>query len=244
MLHLTSVVLLMLGGCAEEQDGVSSTVGAGSTPDGGGDGGGFSNGCPSNPVEACTCPDGPTGTRTCGSGGVWTSCACNASPTVTTVGACKAGHYEGSFEGIYRSGFILGAGIPVYALDISFGPALKFTLEEKVGTDPEFPSYVISDGMIQGTADFVFPFNAKLTGTLDCRTKTLTGEMDGGYSIVLPIGINEGKFIGPVTGNYDSNNHTFTTGTWTLHEDDSLGISVLGMTGGEGKWTAKWVSPP
>lgn len=242
VLGLTSAALLTLGSCADDTDGVSTVVGgAGSTPDGGG--GAVSNGCPANPTESCPCTDGTFGSRTCSSG-VWTSCYCSTSPSVTTLGACKAGHYEGDFEGSYRSGFILGAGIPVYALDISLGPALKFTLEEKVGGDPEFPSYVISDGVIQGTADFVFPFNAKLTGTLDCRTKTLTGEMDGGYSIVLPIGINEGKFIGPVTGNYDSSNHSFTSGTWTLHEEDALGISVLGMTGGEGIWKAKWVSPP
>ncbi|HKO93590.1 MAG TPA: hypothetical protein VJU61_20695 [Polyangiaceae bacterium] len=238
-----SAALLMLSGCGDEPEPVASSVGgAGSTPDGGGSVAG-SGSCTTGLSDACTCSDGKAGTKTCSSG-YWTSCSCGSSPSVVTVGACKAGHYEGSFEGIYRSGFILGAPLPVYALDISLGPALKFTLEEKVGGDPEFPSYVISDGVIQGTADFVFPFNAKLTGTLDCRTKTLTGEMDGGYSIVLPVGINEGKFIGPVTGDYDSSNHTFTVGTWTLHEEDSLGISFLGDTGGEGKWTAKWVSPP
>lgn len=236
-------MLTCVAGCGEEPEPVGSSSGHSTAPDGGGTGG-LNPGCPTVSTENCSCADGKAGNRTC-TNGTWTSCSCGGTPSnVTTAGACKAGHYEGDFEGTYRSGFILGAGIPVYALDISFGPALKFTLEEKVGGDPEFPSYVISDGEIKGTADFVFPFNAKLTGTLDCRTKTLTGEMDGGYSIILPIGVNEGKFIGPVTGQYDSTNHTFTTGTWTLHEEDHLGISVLGMTGGEGTWTAKWVSPP
>jgi hypothetical protein len=169
-------------------------------------------------------------------------CGTTTTP-VNNLGQCKAGHYEGDFNGTYRSGFLLGAGIPVFALDLTLAPALKFTLEEKVGGDPEFPSYVISDGQIHGTADGLFPFDAKLTGTLDCRTKTLHGEMDGGYSIILPAGLNQGVFKGPVVGNYDSSNQTFTSGTWTLVEEDTLGISVAGDPGGEGVWTAKWVSP-
>jgi hypothetical protein len=237
--------LLAVSGCGEDPGDVVSGPGAQPVAD---------SGAPvvaascaaSASSETCDCNNGGVvsqGTRSCYQG-TWTTCSCQAAPPVVNSGDCKAGHYEGDFEGWYRSGFILGLAIPVYALDISFGPALKFTLEEQVGGDAEFPVYKIADGEINGTADFVFPFKAALTGTLDCRTKTLTGEMDGGYSIVLPVGINEGKFIGPVTGQYNATDHSFSGGTWTLHEEDALGISVLGMTGGEGTWKAKWVSPP
>jgi hypothetical protein len=236
--------LVALSGCGEDPGDVTS-----GTPPVGGDAGGTpaqGGTCPATASENCNCTNQGAvsqGTRTCYQG-IWSTCSCMAAPVVTGNSDCKAGHYEGDFNGTYRSGFLLGGGIPVFALDVTLQPALKFTLQEQIGGDAEFPVYKIGDGAIHGTADGLFPFDAALTGTLDCRTKTLTGMMDGGYSIILPAGVNEGKFIGPVTGNYDSSNHTFTSGTWTLHEDDSLMISVLGMTGGEGVWTAKWVSPP
>ncbi|HEX6245635.1 MAG TPA: hypothetical protein VFZ61_32145, partial [Polyangiales bacterium] len=240
-LCLSSLALLSWTGCGDEPEPVVVGGGGGVTQDSGSP---VNTGCPEISTESCNCPDGSSGSRACSSG-TWTSCNCGSpSVPVTTVGACKAGHYEGDFSGFYRSGFILGAPIPVFALDISLEPALKFTLEEKVGGDAEFPTYVISDGYIKGTANGLFPFEAKLTGTLDCRTKTLTGQMDGGYSILLPLGLNQGVFIGPVMGSYNSDDHSFTSGTWDLEEDDSLGISVVGDPGGEGTWTAKWVSPP
>lgn len=232
-------------GCGEDPDPViTGPVGSVNQGDGGGQQVGGQ--CAATSTESCDCNNNgvaSTGTRSCYQG-VWTSCSCMAAPAANTGGECKAGHYEGDFNGTYRSGFILGFAIPVFALDITLGPALKFTLEEQIGGDAEFPIYKIADGMINGTADGLFPFKARLTGTLDCRTKTLTGEMDGGYSIILPAGINEGKFKGPVTGSYNAADHTFSSGTWTLHEEDNLMISVLGKTGGEGVWKAKWVSPP
>lgn len=214
-----------------------------SGPDGGG--GSFSADggvCATGASEACTCPDNTTGTRGCYQG-QWGLCNCPTSqPVVVNEGTCLAGDYEGKFEGTYRSGFALGLGIPVFALDALGGPGLKFTLEQSASTDLEFPVYTVSNGVVEGVADAAFPFHGKLTGTLDCKTKKFTGELEGGYSIIVPAGINEGKFKGPVTGEYDAISHTFTFGTWKLIESDQT-LAVLGETGGEGSWDAKYVGP-
>src|ERR1043165_9987897 len=104
-----AVTLLVSAGCGEEPEPV--VVGPGGTTADGGSAA-VNTGCPSVPTESCNCADGSSGTRSC-TNAVWTDCVCGTTTTpVNNLGQCKAGHYEGDFNGTYRSGFLLGAGIP------------------------------------------------------------------------------------------------------------------------------------
>jgi hypothetical protein len=203
--------------------------------------------CVAGQIDACTClaPGGSaptTGTRGC-SGGLWLGCTCGQSAPVMVQEDCLAGRYEGNFGGIYRSGFAGGLPIPVTALDLAGKPGLSFTLLKKESFDQEFPTYTVSNGFVEGTSDGVSPFDGTLTGTLDCRTKRFMGELDGHYSVFVPLGVNEGTFKGPVSGEYDVATHSFKLGVWNVKESDEVGIDLLGEAGGEGDWDAKYVGP-
>lgn len=221
-------------------------------PSGGADasvstGGGGS--CAAGQSEACTClPTGSStpvpGTRSC-AGGTWGTCTCSASAAPVTVQEeCLAGRYEGTFSGLYSSGFAGGFPIPVIAFDFSDKPGLAFTLNRSGDSgDSEFATYTISDGYMEGEADGAFPIKGVITGTLDCKTKRFTGELDGSYSILVPLGINEGTFKGPVTGEYDAATHSFKFGTWDVKEPEEVMLDILSDAGGKGDWSAMYVHP-
>jgi hypothetical protein len=234
-------------GCGDDADPV---VVSSSGPAGAADGENPADlSCTTGDTQACSCAGATAdamigGTRSCYQGR-WTTCACTSSSATTTEtdeGQCLGGRYEGSFEGSYRSEFLLGAGIPVIALNLTGEPGLAFTLEQTVDSSSEFPVYVVKDGYVKGTADGLFPFEGALTGMLDCKTNKFTGQLEGGYSIVVPAGLNEAKFIGPVEGDYDPVAHSFSLGMWTLMEKDAT-LDVLGDAGGEGTWEATYTGP-
>jgi hypothetical protein len=200
--------------------------------------------CSSGQSRACTCPGAGGGpptpsTQECFNG-FWLICDCQAaSGDTASAGECRAGHYEGEFNGLYSSAYtFVGVPIPVFGLD-AVGPGLGFTLNAQQGGG-EIPTFTISDGYVRGTADGLFPFEGVLTGTLDCQTKTFTGTLTGGYCVGPCAGINEGKFSGPVQGTYDGSTFSFTAGTWELTEEGEP--SPLGIDfGGSGAWDATWV---
>ena len=156
---------------------------------------------------------------------------------------CKAGRYEGNFSGFYSSGFAGGIPIPVVALDLSGKPGLSFTLLKTDSGGQEFATYTISNGFVDGVADGAFPFKGALTGTLDCKTKRFVGELDGMYSILLPLGLNEGAFKGPVTGQYNPATHSFTLGEWHVKESEEVVLDIFSDAGGDGDWDATYVGP-
>ncbi len=236
----------LLSACGEEGDPVVAQA-PGATS-GTADGGIAGAGCTAGQSEGCTCltpgGTGPVpGTRSC-VGGAWQSCSCAAptSPT-TVVEECLAGRYEGNFSGFYSSGFAGGAPIPVVALDLTGRPGLAFTLLRSDSGDDEFATYTISDGYLEGNADGLFPIKGVITGTLDCKTRRFTGTLKGSYSILLPLGLNEGQFEGPVTGEYDVTTHTFKLGTWKVMEGEDVVTDFLSDAGGEGDWDAMFVGP-
>lgn len=200
--------------------------------------------CSEGQTRACSCParDGSAprpSSQSCFSG-FWLICDCHSTADQATAGDCRAGHYEGDFDGFYSSAYtFVGVPIPVFALDAT-GPGLGFTLNAQQGGG-EIPTFTISDGYVRGTADGVFPFEGVLTGTLDCSTKTFTGTLTGGYCVGPCVGLNEGKFSGPVQGTYDGTTFSFTAGTWELTEEGSDQALAFEF-GGSGNWSAKWVS--
>jgi hypothetical protein len=145
---------------------------------------------------------------------------------------------------VYSSGFAGGFPIPVIAFDFADKPGLAFTLlRSGDSADSEIATYTVSDGYMEGEADGAFPIMGVITGTLDCKTRKFTGELDGSYSILLPLGINEGKFKGPVTGEYDVATHSFKFGTWKVKEGEEVTLDIISEAGGEGDWSANYAHP-
>jgi hypothetical protein len=130
------------------------------------------------------------------------------------VGDCKPGRYEGEFFGYYYSQFTVGwTIIPVWALSLDGKPGLAFTLNSKgavpQGGDEFYEELEISDGYVKGTADGLFPFEGKLTGSLNCKTKEFKATLSGGYALLVKAVVNEAKFEGPVLGKYDTATKSF-----------------------------------
>jgi hypothetical protein len=236
----TSIVAAQ--GCGSSPDGVAADDIA--LPDAAADANTLAVECSDGQSRACTCPSAGGGpptpsTQECFNG-FWLICDCQAaSGDPATAGECRAGHYEGEFDGFYSSAYtFVGVPIPVFGLD-AVGPGLGFTLNAQQGGG-EIPTFTISDGYVRGTADGLFPFEGVLTGTLDCQTKNFTGTLTGGYCVGPCAGVNEAKFSGPVHGTYDGSTFSFTAGTWELTEDGSEQALAFAF-GGSGNWSAKWV---
>jgi hypothetical protein len=147
-----------------------------------------------------------------------------------TLGAglppCRAGRYQGTFEGRYHSAAFFG--VP---LDVDITGGIDFTLNQ--GMSGEFLE--IAEGHVTGTADagILVPFNADIIGTLNCSTGQLenAGLVNGSYDVATVLHY----FEGPVTGTYDRNTSAFTLGTWSVVEPAAPG------SGGSGTWRAGWV---
>jgi hypothetical protein len=152
--------------------------------------------------------------------------------------ACKAGRYEGTFDGSYTSS------LTILGFPLSVSGNVDLTLNQEGGdaqvctVGGEFTScsnvFTLENGTITGVANKAgtigdaavggFPYFCVMTGTLDCSKKRLVGGWiqctycafdnltEGGTQC---DGANVGgHFAGPLTANYDPNSHTFVNGTW------------------------------
>jgi hypothetical protein len=138
--------------------------------------------------------------------------------------ACKAGNYQGLFQGSYSSGLI--AGIPLSVTgDVNLtldqaGDSSKQCMVEGEGFEVCSNVFTLSGGTITGVANKAgmigdatiggFPYYCTLTGTLDCAKKVLVNGWiqctycvgplaDGGTSCTINVG---GHFAGPLTADY------------------------------------------
>jgi hypothetical protein len=152
-------------------------------------------------------------------------------PEATATGSCKAGHYTGSFSGMYASGLtFVGVPIPVAG-------NLDLTLAESA--DGEF--FTISGGKLSGVADGLFPFSADVSGTLDCKKAELVdGKLSNGIYDLGVQGVQGGTFEGPFPATYDKLTSAFT-GTWKVYEPKMT--TPPPIYGGSGDWNAHSVSP-
>jgi hypothetical protein len=177
---------------------------------------------------------------------------------VNAPGGCKAGHYSGSFNGIYSS-FVTFLGIPLVVSG-------NVDLDVDMSNNGEF--FTISNGHVSGTASLTdggggIPYWCDVVGTLNCKTKQVdNGAIKNcGYCVGLAddagncLGL-EGNFEGPVTADYDSSIHAFINGTWAANEvtdasgpvspadaaDDSGAYCQYGLFsyGGCGTWSAQY----
>jgi hypothetical protein len=156
-------------------------------------------------------------------------------PPNNDEGACKGGHYGGSFGGVYSSHItVFGIGIPVTGnveLQLnqvgSSNQTCTLTGETNITCNNVFS---LQDGVIQGTADGLFPYFCFMSGTLDCVKKVLVdgwiqctyclGPLaDGGLACDLGNGVGGstgvgGHFAGPLTAQYNTATDSFVNGTW------------------------------
>lgn len=144
-------------------------------------------------------------------------------------GSCKAGHYKGSFVGIYSPS------IAVAPVPIPVAGDIDLTLTKSA--NGEF--FDITGGKVSGVADLLFPFAADVKGTLNCTTVKLeNGFLSNGTYVV---GVFPYPFEGPLDASYDKLTHAFTSGTWTVGEPKWTTPPAL--YGGSGTWQANWVGP-
>lgn len=150
----------------------------------------------------------------------------------TSGGSCKAGHYHGSFVGIYSPG------IAVAPVPIPVAGDIDLTLAKS--QNGEF--YDITDGKLSGVADLLFPFAADVHGTLNCTTL----ELEGGFlsNGTYIVGVFPYPFEGPLPSKYDKLTHAFTGGEWHVGEPKwTAPPDPPPLYGGNGTWTATWVGP-
>jgi hypothetical protein len=138
---------------------------------------------------------------------------------------CRPGHYDGTFSCEYRM-------LPtdVDPLVIVEGP-ISLTLERS--QDGEFLE--ISDGQLEGIAQFVIGFRSKLSGKLDCATHQLTADaVDGLWGFGDPAVLPFGAFAGTLTGTLEPTTGALD-GSWNLGVDPGSGGGAC-----VGPWQANW----
>jgi len=139
---------------------------------------------------------------------------------------CKGGFYKGNFEGLYSSGIVgvflhgpdSGAAfnLPVVGdvqLTLNQSGSAEMTCQLEGERERCSNLFTLENGTISGTADGLFPYFCKMTGTLDCAKKVLVGGwiqctycvgfpiVDGG-DCLINTPISEGKFAGPLVADY------------------------------------------
>jgi hypothetical protein len=151
------------------------------------------------------------------------------------TGPCKGGQYGGTFSGSYTS-HLTGIGFPIPVIgDVNLSLNQEGSADMTCMAEGEIPEpcnmvFSLQNGIIEGTADGLFPYFCTMTGTLDCKEKVLidgwiqctycVGPLaDGGLACDLANGVGGttgvgGHFAGPLNANYDYNTLAFTMGTW------------------------------
>jgi hypothetical protein len=150
--------------------------------------------------------------------------------TEPSMGSCEAGHYEGTFGGIYGPSIIVVADlkvIPVFPIDLPGSPGLAFDLMR----EGQGEVFTVSNGKMNGNALGAFPFTADIQGRLDCDQLKFDAKLVNGSYFIGPL---EYKFEGPLIANYDKQSHSFIAGTWQVTEPAWPGA------GGGGDWSASW----
>ncbi len=252
-----TATLLLAGAFACSSDGAGSSGGFGGNAQGGpgGTGGAATGGSgPIEPVASCSSAPDCAGCTSCAAlctceGNDQTACIefCTAgaggSAGVPGVGGtggmgtgavpsqtfswpesppgnpCRAGRYVGCFDGMWSSSLtFIGLPIPVVG-------NVDMTLVE--GQSGEFLE--ISQGSVTGVANETFPYQATISGRLDCRTFQFDGLLVNADYVAIGVAV---PWSGTVTAGYDANTSTFVPGGWSGVE------TANNAFGGSGVWKA------
>jgi hypothetical protein len=176
-----------------------------------------------------------------------------------TGGACRAGHYVGTFAGKYRTAIFANGDVPIdfATMAVNGRPGFEFWLVQAdapcVPGNEFCVGAVVKGGKVRGNATpFVDPnasmpqnsgfavrFEINLTGELDCNTGEFHGRLDNGCWDVFGSLI---RFAGTIDGTYALDQSAFTTGVWHVDEmmmaDAAMPTSPLG---GDGMWSAAFM---
>jgi hypothetical protein len=149
---------------------------------------------------------------------------------------CKGGFYEGSFGGLYSSHLtVIGANIPVVG-------DVQLTLQQQ-GTGQQMCTFQgesekcsnifsVQNGVIQGTADGLFPYYCTLTGTLGCMEKKL---VDGWIDCTYCLGpLNDGGMSCAILGSGNGGAGGGLTGTGGQFAGPLTADYFYTSTGGDG----------
>jgi hypothetical protein len=162
------------------------------------------------------------------------------------LGSCEAGHYEGYFEGLYNPAltvlFTMGA---TGSIDVS-GNVSHDIMQDETG---EY--FEVKDGVFQGMAMAMFPFEGEFYGKLDCTTQYFEGGLRNCFYIAFGAPF---YFEGLARSRYDKLNHSFIDGVWSVTEADANGayppppeahpgdpLPPPAQLGGIGIWETTWV---
>jgi hypothetical protein len=227
----------VVGGCSSKKSGLDGDDSSNSGGSGGGSDTTSSSGFSGNSGGSSGFSSGSTVTNNNGGG---------------DTGPCKGGHYGGTFAGSYTS-HLTGVGIPIPVVgDVNLELNQEGTAGQQCTVHGEFAQcsdvFSLQNGVIQGTADGLFPYFCTMTGTLDCKDKVLDdgwiqctyciGPLaDGGLACTLGNGVGGttgigGHFAGPLTANYDYGTLSFINGAWNGAE--ALAGNDGGSPGPEG----------
>jgi hypothetical protein len=200
---------------------------------------------------ACECAEIPSTVITTNDAGVAADPVNNKGPehfdwsrTVPSGGSCKAGHYEGDFEGEYIPSFSFGFAVS------NVSGTMGFDLVET--GKGEFLE--ISGGHMAGVAEDYIPFEGDIVGTVDCAAGYTDAYLRNCYYLMVIVPTS---FEGPLLAHYDKINHAFINGVWSVTEPDANGVyptplgvspgdplpslSILAIFGGVGSWKATLV---
>ncbi|HEX7479187.1 MAG TPA: hypothetical protein VF331_15385 [Polyangiales bacterium] len=115
-------------------------------------------------------------------------------------------------------------------------PGLELSLSQRLGSSKLCD---LSGGKVRGTMDGLFPFEADVTGTLDCSTGKLTGKLLNGWYLVLGT---KYYFGGDLTADYNKTARQYVSGKWIATEPPvDGGFPWPQPPGGSGDWNANWV---
>ncbi len=206
---------------------------------------------PSAGWSACECIEVPSTIVSSTDAGVAADPASNKGPehfdwsrVVSPGGSCKAGRYEGDFEGEYIPSFSFGFAVSNVSGTVGFD-----LIETSSGEFLE-----ISGGHMSGVAEDYIPFEGDIVGTVDCATGYTDAYLRNCYYLMVVVPTS---FEGPLLSNYDKINHAFINGVWSVTEPDANGVyptplsvspgdplpplSILQIFGGVGSWKATHV---
>jgi hypothetical protein len=140
-------------------------------------------------------------------------------------GTCPPGRYEGNLQGVYWS--ILDPtriGLPITNIDLPGAPSgFHFDLEPAQGGE----TIQRVKGEVDGLADLLFPFKARIEGTLNCRSGVFNGRLIDGHYSILAEGVLPQTFDGVASAKYDKRTHTFVNGTWDVRETSAVPPGTL-----------------
>jgi hypothetical protein len=217
-------------------------------------------------LAACAGDEGAPRSRGSGAAGTAAPGASNSTHVLiapsagaaTGGGSCKAGHYVGSFDGLYNSAAWGNGAAPLTIAAVpSMGrPGLEFWLEESAGAcapGAEFcADFTVKGGKIRGFADpfsdgdssstgdgfaLAIRFEIDFGGELDCARGQFRGLLQNGCYDVATILF---RFEGVAPGTYDPATSSFVDGQWMVKEMPMEGVLFPpdASIGGMGSWNA------